>query len=60
MRRCNGGMKKLILIATLLAVMPATLQAIQVRGRSGETCYVLLDSSGKAVAVRCARPSLET
>ena len=53
-------MKKLVVVAAFLGVMPATLHLIQVRGRPGETCYVLVDARNAPVAVRCSRPALET
>jgi hypothetical protein len=53
-------MKTLVLAATLLGVMPATLQIVPVRGRAGETCYVLVDANNTPLALHCSRRSWET
>jgi hypothetical protein len=56
----NAGMRKLLAIGALLALMPTTLQVLVVRGRAGETCFVMVDANNRAVGVRCTRPSWET
>ena len=53
-------MRRLLAVAALVALMPATLQVLIVRGRAGETCLVMVDANNQPVGVRCARPSYET